>query len=171
MIHGGGSRDDTWETELLLHTMSDKRREEIEKKRAKLAALRQQRQDRQRSDLERRQAGGQATPEVRPLCSDYRVISHRNDIQTSVTLRRDIDDLVNALVGGRPQTGVDSSDFTPSSSIPGTPAMGHPSSLPVQTTFGSGRVSRQSDFHERASVAASTLVGTTSSATDHVIER
>lgn len=47
------------------HTdMSDKRREEIEKKRAKLAALRQQRQDRQRSDLERKQAGGHVTPDV-----------------------------------------------------------------------------------------------------------
>jgi dynein intermediate chain len=146
--------------------MSDKRREEIEKKRAKLAALRQQRQDRQRSDLERRQAGGQATPEVRSLL--VCVISHKHGFQISGTSRRDIDDLVSALVGGtRSQTGVDSSDFTPSSSIPGTPAMGHPSSLPVQTAFGSGRVSRQSDFHERASA----LVGTTSSATDHVIER
>jgi dynein intermediate chain len=65
------------------------------------------------------------------------------------------------------QTGVDSSDFTPSSSIPGTPSMGHAVPLPAQTAFGSGRVSRQSDFHERAGVAA----GTTSSATDHVIER
>jgi len=150
--------------------MSDKRREEIEKKRAKLAALRQQRQDRQRSDLERRQAGGQATPDVRLFCT-YRVITHKHGIQISGTSRRDIDDLVSALVGTRSHTGVDSSDFTPSSSIPGTPAMGHPASLPVQTTFGSGRVSRQSDFHERASVAATTLVGTTSSATDHVIER
>jgi dynein intermediate chain len=98
--------------------------------------------------------------------------SHKYGIQIPSTSRRDIDDLVNALVGGtRSHTGVDSSDFTPSSSIPGTPAMGHTASLPVHTTFGSGRASRLSDSHERTSVATSTLVGTTSSATDHVIER
>lgn len=92
-------------------------------------------------------------------------------VQISATSRKDIDDIINSIVGGpKSQTGVDSSDFTPSSSIPGTPSM-HPASLPAQTTFGSGRLSRQSDFYERASIAASTLVGTTSSATDHVIER
>jgi hypothetical protein len=58
--------EDTWELKSIVPViMSDKRREEIEKKRAKLAALRQQRQDRQRSDLERRHAGGQVTSDVR----------------------------------------------------------------------------------------------------------
>lgn len=73
--------------------------------------------------------------------------------------------------GTKSQAGVDSSDFTPSSSIPGTPSVGHTASLPVQTTFGSGRASRQSDFHERSGIATSMLVGTTSSATEHLIER
>ena len=53
--------------------------------------------------------------------------------------------------------------------------MGQVVNLPVQSSLsasGSGRVSRQSDFHERTSVGAtSTLIGSHNSATDHVIER
>lgn len=87
--------------------------------------------------------------------------------------KRDVDDLVNALVGTR--VGIDSGELTPSSSVPGTPSMGQVVNLPVQSSLsasGSGRVSRQSDFHERTSAGAtSTLIGSHNSATDHVIER
>lgn len=79
---------------------------------------------------------------------------------------------MNALVGGR--SGVDSGDLTPSSSVPGTPAFGHTVNLPPYAGLsmsGSGRVSRQSDVQDRASVGQSTMVGSSNSATDHVIER
>ncbi|KAG2129234.1 WD40-repeat-containing domain protein [Suillus bovinus] len=73
--------------------MSDKRRAEIEAKRAKLAELRKARADRQRAETERRQQNG---------------------------ARRDVDDLVNQLVGSR--SGLDTGgDITPSSSLPNTP--------------------------------------------------
>jgi hypothetical protein len=82
--------------------------------------------------------------------------------------RRDVDDLVNSLVGspsrGTLGPGFDSGDLTPLS-IPGTPA---PPGISLPA-IGSGRVSRQSDFSsERFS---NPLSHSTSSATDHVIER
>ncbi|KAJ3515990.1 hypothetical protein NLJ89_g1413 [Agrocybe chaxingu] len=131
--------------------MSDKRRQEIEAKREKLAQLRKARADRQRADAERR------TPDV---------------TASSSTARRDVDELVNALVGSR--IGLDSGDLTPSSSIPGTPSMNQTTSLPVHTGLSqstSGRASRQSDVQDRASVVSVTQVGSSNSATDHVMER
>lgn len=69
---------------------------------------------------------------------------------------------------------MDSGELTPSSSMPGTPAVGHTISLPAHSALslsGSGRASRQSDFaSERASLPTN-LGGSTNSATDHVIER
>ncbi|KAF8159787.1 WD40-repeat-containing domain protein [Crassisporium funariophilum] len=131
--------------------MSDKRRQEIETKRAKLAELRKARADRQRAESERR------TPDVPAALSNP---------------RRDVDDLVNALVGSR--SGMDSGELTPSSSMPGTPAMGHHISLPVHAALsmsGSGRASRQSDFQPERLSLGNTYVGSSNSATDNVIER
>lgn len=86
-------------------------------------------------------------------------------------MRRDLDDLVNSLVGNPNRGGLDSGDLTPLS-VPSTPAMGHPIGLPGPSALsmsGSGRASRQSDFSsERISV---TLAQSSNSATDHVIER
>ena len=90
----------------------------------------------------------------------------------SATSKKDVEDLVNALVGGR--SGLDSGELTPSSSIPGTPAFGHTVNLPGHSALslsGSGRVSRQSDQQERLSVGNTTMVGSSHAATDNVIER
>ncbi|KDR67965.1 hypothetical protein GALMADRAFT_272810 [Galerina marginata CBS 339.88] len=131
----------------------DKRRQEIESKRAKLAELRKARADRQRADAERR----------------------TSEVASPSATKKDVDDLVNSLVGGR--IGVDSGDLTPASSIPGTPAVGHHINLPGPSggvgasVSGSGRVSRQSDFQERLSGGSSNFPGLSNAATDHVIER
>ncbi|KAI9464161.1 WD40-repeat-containing domain protein [Boletus coccyginus] len=129
--------------------MSDKRRAEIEAKRAKLAELRKARADRQRAETERR---------------------HSESAGPS-TARRDVDDLVNALVGGT-RGGFDSTgDVTPSSSLPGTPprqsALLHSSSA----LSPSGRVSRQSDVGSDRLSMGMTMVTSVNSATDHVVER
>ncbi|KAG9312939.1 WD40-repeat-containing domain protein [Chiua virens] len=131
--------------------MSDKRRAEIEAKRTKLAELRKARADRQRAETERRQSES-AGP--------------------STAVRRDVDDLVNALVGSG-RGGFDSTgDVTPSSSLPGTPprqsALLHSNSA----LSPSGRVSRQSDVgSDRFSNIGTTMVASANSATDHVVER
>ena len=69
---------------------------------------------------------------------------------------------------------MDSGELTPSSSVPGTPAIGPTINLPAHSALslsGSGRASRQSDFaSDRASLPVG-LGGSTNSATDHVIER
>lgn len=102
--------------------MSDKRRAEIEAKRAKLAELRKARADRQRAETERRQT------EPGP----------------SSGARRDVDDLVNQLVGSR--SGLDTGgELTPSSSLPNTPPRPSTNLLYGSTLSPSGRVSRQSD--------------------------
>lgn len=80
---------------------------------------------------------------------------------------------MNSLVGNpiRAGLGLDSGDLTPLS-IPGTPAPGPVLGLPGPKSSGSGRVSRQSDFaSERISAGSNPLSHSTSSATDHVIER
>ncbi|KAG6868069.1 hypothetical protein C0993_007802 [Termitomyces sp. T159_Od127] len=128
--------------------MSDKRRAELEAKRQKLAELRKARADRMKADTERRTT---------------------TEIAGPTPVRRDLDDLVNSLVGS-PSRGSRESGGDRSPSIPGTPSMGNmiglagPSALSMS---GSGRASRQSDF--------STSIGPTpnqpSSSTDHVIER
>ncbi|PPQ79682.1 hypothetical protein CVT25_003256 [Psilocybe cyanescens] len=131
----------------------DKRRQEIEAKRAKLAELRKARADRQRGEVERKQ----------------------EQVAGPSTSKKDVDDLVNALVGTR--TGLDSGEMTPSSSMPGTPSLGHHITLPgiasgISPRSGSGRASRQSDFTDRLSGGGSIAVpGSSNAATDNVIER
>ncbi|EGN92188.1 hypothetical protein SERLA73DRAFT_173045 [Serpula lacrymans var. lacrymans S7.3] len=126
--------------------MSDKRRAEIEAKRAKLAELRKARADRQRAETERRQS----------------------DTGGPSIARRDVDDLVNALVGGLSST----SDVTPSSSLPGTPPRPAPNTLSGYSALSiSGRLSRQSDVGSDRPSIGTTLVQSVNSATDHVIER
>lgn len=125
---------------------SDRRRAEIEAKRAKLAELRQARINRQNerrvSDREQGSGTGASTP------------------------RRlgDVDDILNSLLRDNRGTGGDSGDPTPGSSIPGTPSLGQ-SNLPVSV---SGRVSRASDF---SSSIATTVPPSQNSATDNVIDR
>ncbi|KAL4072982.1 WD40-repeat-containing domain protein [Scleroderma yunnanense] len=128
--------------------MSEKRRAEIEAKRAKLAELRKARADRQRAETERRQAEAGST---------------------SNAARRDVDELVNALVGNR---GLDSGgDITPSSSMPGTPPRQSTLFYGTSTLSPSGRVSRQSDAGSDKNSLGTTMIGTANSGTDHVIER
>ncbi|KAG6817524.1 hypothetical protein H0H87_007492 [Tephrocybe sp. NHM501043] len=127
--------------------MSDKRRAEIEAKRAKLAELRKARADRLKADTERR----------------------TTEIAGPTPARRDLDDLVNILVGS-PSRGSRESGGDRSPSIPGTPSMGNTIGLPGPSALsmsGSGRASRQSDF----SASVGPLPTQPSSATDHVIER
>lgn len=145
--------------------MSDKRRAEIEAKRAKLADLRKARADRQKAETERRAA------EVSP--DQFSCILQGLCIRqpTGPTpARRDIDELVNSLVGSTSRGGSDNGDFTPSSPTPGTPTLGLSVSLPgpsARSIPGSGRASRQSDFSsDRTSFGKSS-----NAATDHVIER
>ncbi|KAG6813836.1 hypothetical protein H0H92_006780 [Tricholoma furcatifolium] len=127
--------------------MSDKRRAEIEAKRAKLAELRKARADRLKADSERR----------------------TTEIAGPTPVRRDLDDLVNSLVGS-PSRGSRESGGELSPSIPGTPALNTTIGLPgpsVLSMSGSGRASRQSDF----SASVGPIPAQTSSSTEHVIER
>ncbi|KAA1468779.1 WD40 repeat-like protein [Dentipellis sp. KUC8613] len=130
--------------------MADRRRAEIEAKRQKLAELRKARQERQKAETERR------TSEVRSASTS--------------AARRDVDSLIESLVRDNGSgLGLRSPDLTPSSSVPGTPSLGHAINLPGPSSLLSGRVSRQSDIgSDRLSIGASTLV---QSATDHVVER
>ncbi|KAI0334523.1 dynein intermediate chain [Cubamyces sp. BRFM 1775] len=128
--------------------MSEKRRAEIEAKRAKLAELRKARADRQKADAERRASEG-AGPSV---------------------ARRDVDDLVSALIG--PGSRVDSAVDSPVSSVPGTPALGQ-ISLPGPSALSlSGRLSRQSDVTSDTRLSmGTTLIHSQNGATENVIER
>ncbi|EIW79202.1 cytoplasmic dynein intermediate chain [Coniophora puteana RWD-64-598 SS2] len=133
--------------------MSDKRRAEIEAKRAKLAELRKARADRQKAETERRQS------EI---------------AGPSTAARRDVDDLIFSLVGptspGRPPPSDNlSGDATPSSSVPGTPP--RPTSSLHALLSASGRVSRQSDVASDRYSLGTTMVGTANSGTDHVVDR
>ncbi|KAG6854015.1 hypothetical protein C0991_011502 [Blastosporella zonata] len=84
-------------------------------------------------------------------------------------VRRDLDDLVNSLVGS-PSRGSRESGGDRSPSIPGTPSLGNTIGLPGPSALfmsGSGRASRQSDL----SASVGPIPTQPSSATDHVIER
>ncbi|GLB41702.1 putative dynein intermediate chain [Lyophyllum shimeji] len=127
--------------------MSDKRRAEIEAKRAKLAELRKARADRLKADSERR----------------------TSEIAGPPPARKDLDDLVNSLVGSSSRSGRESGERSPSS-VPGTPSIRDNVGLPAPSTLsmsGSGRASRQSDF--AASVSATPAMP--SSSTDHLVEQ
>ncbi|KAF8920761.1 WD40 repeat-like protein [Mucidula mucida] len=132
--------------------MSSDRRKEIEAKRAKLEELREARN--RRSKLKNADAttpgsgsGGPSTP--------------RRSAPTG-----DVGDFINSIFreakgAGAGGSGRNSGDVTPSSSIPGTPSMGH---LGLSVSQ-SGRLSRQSDF---SASAATTLAN---SGTDNVMDR
>lgn len=131
--------------------MSDRRRAEIEVKRAKLAELRKARADRQKLETERKTSDVAASP-----------------------AKRDVEDLVTLLVGTSSRGGLDSGDLTPSSSIPGSPAHGRAIGLPGPSALSiSGRASRQSDLHSDrgGSMGTTNVPGSSSSATENVIER
>ncbi|KAI6120798.1 WD40-repeat-containing domain protein [Pisolithus croceorrhizus] len=128
--------------------MAERRRAEIEAKKAKLEALRKARADRQRAENERRQT------EV---------------ASASVAARREVDDLVNALVGSR---GLDSGgDVTPSSSMPGTPPRQSALFYGTSALSPSGRASRQSDVGSDRISMGTTMITTANSGTEHVMER
>jgi len=132
----------------------DKRRAEIEAKRAKLAELRKARAE--------RMTGGAAGAAQSVLAS----------VSSPSTSKKDIDDLLNNLVG--PRGGLsDNGEFTPSSSIPGTPSAAKHHDLPGHSigvsATGSGRASRQSE--DRLSGGSSNFPGLSNSATENLIER
>ncbi|KAF8899594.1 dynein intermediate chain [Gymnopilus junonius] len=129
----------------------DKRRQEIENKRAKLAELRRAREERLTG-------------------------AKRKSAETAGPSNKDVEDLVDTIIGTR--SGIASNDLTPSSSIPGTPVTaGQHISLPNYSSgissglSASGRASRQSDFQERLSGGSSNFPGLSNAATDNVIER
>ncbi|RDB23819.1 Cytoplasmic dynein 1 intermediate chain 1 [Hypsizygus marmoreus] len=126
--------------------MSEKRRAEIELKRAKLAELRKAR--------------------------DERLNRPKPEIASPTPVRKTADEIL-ADVLGPSHSGLNSGDRTPSS-IPGTPAFGQPAGMPGPSVFSSsasGRASRQSDFSSDRIPPGTPLARSTSSATDHVIER
>ncbi|KAF9564282.1 dynein intermediate chain [Agrocybe pediades] len=133
----------------------DKRRAEIEAKRAKLAELRQARINRQNGGA----AGANAQPAPAPA-------------PPPSTIRSGVFDYVDSIIG-KP-TLSDNGEFTPSSSMPGTPSgVRHHVDLPGPSiglpTTGSGRVSRQSE--ERLSGGSSNFPGLSNAGTDNVIDR
>ncbi|KAI1793564.1 WD40 repeat-like protein [Ganoderma leucocontextum] len=129
--------------------MSEKRRAEIEAKRAKLVELRKARAERQKADAERRVSEGTGGPSG---------------------VRRDVDDLVNALIGSGSRGEAGSAVDTPVSSVPGTPALGQ-STLPGTSSVISGRLSRQSDVPSDRYSLGTTLIQSQNGATESVIER
>ncbi|KAK7062570.1 hypothetical protein VNI00_000058 [Paramarasmius palmivorus] len=119
-----------------MSTSSDKRRQEIEAKRAKLAELRKARLERQTDSRKTSEPGAvPSTPK-------------------KTTITPDFNEYVNELLGDR-----GSGEITPSSSVPGTPSLKQPG-LP---SLGSGRVSRQSD---RISVGTTLVTNATESVID-----
>ena len=150
--------------------MSDKRRAEIEAKRAKLAELRKVRADRQKAESERRASEVSSKQFASSRHTADRSSTATQQTTGTLVARRDVDDLVAALVGSVGRAGVDSGDLTPSSSIPGSPSLGQATGLPGQSLLTlSGRASRQSDGASSERVVPP--VQSASSATDHVIDR
>ncbi|KAH9933309.1 WD40-repeat-containing domain protein [Fomitopsis serialis] len=131
--------------------MSDKRRAEIEAKRAKLAELRKARADRQKADSDRR----------------------TSEIAGPSVVRRDVDDLVSSLIGTDIGRRVDSRAGSPPTSVPSTPLLAQSRSLAGPSTLSpSGRLSRQSDAaSDRISVGTTFVQSSTNGTTDHVVDR
>ncbi|GBE86492.1 Dynein intermediate chain 1 [Sparassis crispa] len=130
--------------------MADRRRAEIEAKRAKLAEFRRARADRQNVDAERRLSES-AGPSA----------------------RRDVDDIVDSLIGpAGPSRGIENVVDSPVSSVPGTPGLGQTASLPGRSALSlSGRLSRQSDLASDRISVGTTFVQSANGTTDHVVER
>lgn len=166
--------------------MSDKRRAEIEAKRQKLAELRKARQERQKSDFERR-----ATEVGHPILSIY--LHPRSYVATissltsdffatqsaagpSTSSRRDVDSLINQLVGPEGSGILSPSPrrlrtpdlASPISSTPGTPQFNYGGAGPSGLGFVSGRVSRQSGGSADRYSVGTTLVH---AGTDNVVDR
>ena len=80
-----------------------------------------------------------------------------------------MDDLVNVLVG--PSSRVDTAVDTPISSVPGTPALGQPISLPGPPSVLSGRLSRNSDAASDRYSLGTTLIQSQNGATENVMDR
>ena len=95
--------------------MSDRRRAEIEQKRAKLAELRKAREDRKKQDEIRK--SNSSTPGLVGLGTDDRRDDERSRVNT----------LVTNLLGDRNMYRLDS---TPGSSVPSTPGPGHSTLVP-----------------------------------------
>ncbi|EPT00912.1 hypothetical protein FOMPIDRAFT_1162216 [Fomitopsis schrenkii] len=131
--------------------MADRRRAEIEAKRAKLAELRKARADRQKADADRR----------------------LSETAGPSTARRDVDELVNSIIGTDIGRRTDSRAGSPGpTSVPGTPSLAQSRSLAgVSTLSPSGRLSRQSDATSDYISVGATLVQSTTGTTDHVVER
>ena len=151
--------------------MSDKRRAEIEAKRAKLAELRRVRADRQKAESERRVSEVSTPP--KSVYFHWNIDSLVFLLQQSAapsTVRREVDDILSTFGVSTSRGGIDSGDLTPSSSIPGSPSLGYTTTgLPGQTHLTlSGRVSRQSDVQ---SDRVTPVVQSATASTDHVIER
>lgn len=148
-------------------SMSDKRRAEIEAKRAKLAELRKARADRQKADAERR------TSEVRLPRYNSGLRSDRGQTAGPSTVRRDVDDLVTSLIGTDIGRRTDSRAGSPGpTSVPGTPLLAQSRSLAgVSTLSPSGRLSRQSDAASDRISVGTTFVQSTTGTTDHVVDR
>ncbi|KAI5828584.1 WD40-repeat-containing domain protein [Schizophyllum commune] len=115
---------------------SERRRAEIEAKRAKLAELRNAREARRKAEAERR----------------------GTDVRPSTPPRRDVEDLVEQLIGPR-------GTVTPSPSVPGTPA-------PKRATLGLGR---QSDIgtatSDRESMGTTFVDLHSNNGTENIMER
>lgn len=127
--------------------MSERRRAEIEAKKAKLAELRKAREERQKLDNERKnlEVNTLLVP-TRYSCVSTLRLPFERSTGPSIA-RKEVDDLVESLIrvpGSR--RGFDSTIDSPTST-PGTPvalsgSLPGPSSLSLS---GSGRLSRQSD--------------------------
>lgn len=149
--------------------MSDRRRAEIEAKRAKLAELKKAKELRRQQELERRASG---SPVSSSPCSGTRIyVSHYTQAAGASAAQRDVDDLVSTLIGPSPRT-LDTA-VSPTSSIPGTPFLQSSTPLPGPSSLyqtQSGRASRQSDETSDRLSFGTTMV-TSNGGTDHVMER
>jgi dynein intermediate chain len=149
--------------------MSDKRRAEIEAKRAKLAEIRKARAERQK-EIDRRPEVRETVIQVDPNKPRAEYNFYFSKIVGPSPRKGDVSDLVDSLLGGLRRRGPDSiGDLTPSPSIPGTPAFGHPASLSGVSAMGMPprTSSRQSDLTSDRGTNA----GQMSSGTDHLMER
>lgn len=141
--------------------MSDRRRQEIEEKRAKLAELRRARDERKQLLAQAEKGSGLGSAEVSPyLLLPFSRYANTYTHQPLTTNRRDVNELVDSLLA-RPATPLTGPSSTRPSTI-GTPARPSGSTPPasIPGTPG-GRVSRLSNDGSLSRAAGST-VGRTS---------
>jgi dynein intermediate chain, cytosolic len=116
--------------------MSDRRRAEIELKRAKLAELRKAREDRKKQDEIRK--SNNSTPGMLSSGTDDRRDDERNRVNN----------LVTNLLGDRNLYRLDS---TPGSSVPSTPGPGHSTLVPSSLGHNQNGTRSQSRMSESGS--------------------